>query len=143
MLCPAICDEPEQIHSYQVIIKETNLDLFGHVNNADYLVLFEEARWDMITRNGYGVSTIRETGLGPVVLEVSLLYRKELKLRDEIVIKTSTISYEKKIGVMHQKMVRAGESCCDAQFKFALFDLESRKLVLPTPRWLKGIGLSP
>lgn len=129
----------KRIYHYQTVIKETDLDLFGHVNNAVYLVIFEDARWDMITQNGYGVSKIQETGLGPVILEISLNFRKELMLRDEIFIETSVISHEKKIGVLHQKMMRAGELCCDAHFKFALFDLKARKIVLPTPDWHKVI----
>ena len=31
--------------SYKVKIRESHLDTLGHVNNAVYLVLFEEARW--------------------------------------------------------------------------------------------------
>ena len=34
---------------YHTQIKEKDLDTLGHVNNAKYLELFEEARWDFIT----------------------------------------------------------------------------------------------
>ena len=46
------------IFSYPLIIKEMDLDTFGHVNNARYLTLFEDARWDLITKNGYGLKKI-------------------------------------------------------------------------------------
>lgn len=129
------------MHKYPLIIKETNLDLYRHVNNATYLILFEDARWDFINRNGYGFAKILETGLGPVVLEVSMRYLKELRLHDEIRIETTMVSYEKKIGKMHQEMMRGEEICCVADFTFGLFDLKERKLILPTPEWLKGVGL--
>lgn len=131
----------EKVYKYPIVIKEINLDLYRHVNNATYLTLFEEARWDFINRNGYGFSKILETGLGPVVLEVSIRYLKELRLHDEIIIETTMVSYEKKIGKMHQRMVRGKNVCCIADFTFALFDLNERKLVMPTPEWLKGVGL--
>ena len=99
-------------HKYLVIIKETNLDLYRHVNNATYLTLFEDPRWAFITRNGYGFSKILETGFGPVVLEVSMRYLKELRLHDEIIIETTLVSYEKKIGKMHQTMMRGEDICC-------------------------------
>lgn len=43
------------IHEYPVVIREDQLDTFGHVNNAAHLDILEEARWDIITRNGYGL----------------------------------------------------------------------------------------
>lgn len=129
------------MHKYPLIIKEINLDLYRHVNNATYLTLLEDARWDFINSHGYGFAKILETGLGPVVLEITIRYLKELRLRDEIVIETKMVSYEKKIGKMRQEMVRGGDICCTADITFGLFDLNERKLILPTPEWLKGIGL--
>lgn len=131
-----------EIYRYPVLIKEVNLDIYGHVNNSTYLIFFEEARWDFINKNGYGYSKIVETGLGPVVLEVTMKYLKELRLRDEIIIETSVISHERKTSKMLQRMMRGNEVCCTAEFTFGLFDLKARKLVLPTPDWLKGIGLA-
>lgn len=131
----------QSTYKYPLTIKETNLDLYRHVNNATYLTLFEDARWDFINSHGYGFSKIMETGLGPVVLEVSMRYLKELRLHDEIIIETTMTSYVKKIGKMHQRMVRGEDICCEADFTFGLFDLKERKLILPTPEWLHGLGL--
>ncbi|CDZ80099.1 Long-chain acyl-CoA thioesterase FadM [Candidatus Rubidus massiliensis] len=128
------------IHTYPILIKETNLDVYGHVNNSTYLTLFEEARWDLITKQGYGLEQIKKSGIGPIILEVHIKYYKELLLRDEIIIETSAISYEKKIGKLLQKMVREEEVCCEALFVMGLFDLKNRKLINPTPEWLQVIG---
>lgn len=59
-------------------ILEGHLDTFGHVNNASYLEILEEARWDLITRNGYGLDAVRRLGIGPVVLEAHLRFVREL-----------------------------------------------------------------
>ena len=126
---------------YPIIIKETYLDLFGHVNNAMYLTLFEEARWDFITKNGYGLQKIQETGEGPMLLDIQLKFIKEIRTRDEIVIESSLLSYEKKIGKLSQEMNRKGEICCTVTMTFGLFSLKERKLILPTPAWLKAMGL--
>jgi acyl-CoA thioesterase FadM len=48
------------VHEYTVLIIERHLDTFGHVNNATYLDLFEAARWEWITSNGFGLERIRE-----------------------------------------------------------------------------------
>lgn len=130
-----------KIHSYPVTIKETYLDMFGHMNNAVYLTLFEEARWDLINKNGYGLPEIMASGIGPTLLEVNIVYLKELRLREEIMIETQLLSYTGKISKIKQEMLRAGEVCCKAEFTVALFNLKERKLVLPTPEWLKAIGV--
>lgn len=129
-----------RVFSYPVTILETYLDVFGHMNNTTYLTLFEEARWDYITKNGYGLKEIRKTGLGPVILEIRLSFLKELLLRDEIVIETTVVSYERKICKLLQKMKRNETVCCTAEITIGLFDLKERKLVMPTPEWLKAIG---
>lgn len=128
------------MHSYPITIKEQHLDTFGHVNNATYLELFEEARWELITENGYGLEKIKATNLGPVILEIKLRFIKEIKLREKIIIESKLNSYENRIARMTQTMLRAGETCCTAEIAFALFDLKERKLVLPTADWLKAVG---
>lgn len=129
-----------KIFFYPTVVKEIYLDLFGHMNNAMYLTLFEEARWDLITKNGYGLEKILESGLGPTILAINLKFSKELRAREEIMIESRMVSYEKKIGKMLQQMIRSGEVCCTAEITYGLFSLKERKLVLPTPEWLKGVG---
>lgn len=128
--------------SQPVVIKEMHLDTFGHVNNAAYLTLLEDARWDLITQRGYGLPKIQQTGLGPVILELKLTFKKELRLREEIIIETQMLSYEGRIGQLSQKMLRDGELCCKAEFVMGLFSLRERKLVAPTPEWLAALGMA-
>jgi acyl-CoA thioester hydrolase len=121
--------------------------VYGHVNNASYLTLFEEARWDLITANGYGLDTIKETGLGPVVLEANVKYLRELRDGEEIEISTALEQYEGKVGTLIQEMHKIDEQtptmkASSASFVFGLFDLQARRLVDPTSKWLDGIGAS-
>lgn len=130
------------VFEYPVLIREFHLDTFGHVNNAAYLSLFEEARWDLVSKNGYGLKQVHEHRKGPVILEVNLKFQKELRLRETITITTQMESYEGKIFVLLQKMVnKQGETCAEARFTGGLFDLEARKLIAPTPEWKKAVGL--
>jgi len=130
-----------ETYHYPILIKEFHLDTFGHVNNATYLELFEEARWDLITKNGYGLPRIMESGIGPTILEIKLKFSKEIKLREEISIETQVVSYDNKIAKLMQRMLRIKEVCCTAEFVIALFDLKSRKIILPTEDWLKAVGV--
>jgi thioesterase III len=130
----------EPHHIYNLTVLEKHIDTFGHVNNATYLEILEEARWDWITKNGYGVYKIQSTGLGPVVLEISISFRKEIKLRQAITIESFLVDYRMKIAKIRQQIRDEQKSiCCSAEFTFGLFDLKSRKLVMPTDDWLAAL----
>lgn len=131
------------IHYYPLLIKESHLDAFMHMNNATYLTILEEARWDLITNNGYGLEKILATGIGPTILEVKISFLKEIRLRDEVIIETKVISYEKKICIIEHRILRGNDVCCTAELKVGLFSLAERKLIPPTPEWLHAIGVAP
>ena len=131
------------VHTYEVAIHERHLDTFGHVNNAFYLDLFEEARWDLITGNGYGLAEVQRLKIGPTIVEINLRFVKEIKNRERITIKSWLESYVRKIGKLRQQMINPeGELCCDAMFVMGLFDLQARKLIEPSPAWLTALGTS-
>ena len=130
------------MYHYDVLVRETHIDSLGHMNNAAYLTLFEEARWDWITAGGYGVKEIQQYQQSPVVLEARIKFLKEVHLREEIRISSTMLSYKGKIGELQQTMTRADDTvCCDAIFVMGFFDLKTRKLIEPTPLWRKAIGI--
>jgi acyl-CoA thioester hydrolase len=130
------------LHLYEIQIHERHLDTFGHVNNATYLDLLEEARWDLITGNGYGLEEIKRRQLGPTILEINLRFVREVRNRERITVKSWTESYAGKICKFQQQMVNQEQTlCCDAAFVMGLFDLQARKLIPPTSEWLHALGL--
>ena len=131
------------IHSYELTIHERHLDTFGHVNNATYLELFEEARWQLITENGYGIDEIKRRQAGPTILEINLRFAREVRNRERVTINSWTESYTGKVHKFQQQMLNEKLlPCCEAAFVIGLFDLQARKLMLPTPEWLRGVGLA-
>ena len=115
---------------YTLMIKENHLDTFGHVNNAAYLTLYEEARWDFITKNGYGLDVIQREQKGPVVLDVNLRFKRELKNRQLISIHSQSQDMSSKIMKMKQVMINPeGEVASEALFTFGFMDMKLRKLV--------------
>jgi acyl-CoA thioester hydrolase len=131
------------VFEYTIMIREHHLDTFGHVNNAVYLSLFEEARWQIVTERGFGIKEVQETQTGPTILEVKLQYRREIKNRETIVIRTQVTDVAGKVMTLRQAMVNAaGEEACIAEFKVGLFDLKTRKLIPPTEAWNRAVGLA-
>lgn len=128
---------------YKLTVRENHLDTFGHINNATYLEILEEARWQLITDRDYGLSHIHKTGQGPIILEVHLKFLKEIRLRENIKITTQLINYKGKIGQLDQKIYLEDDNlAAEAKFSFGLFDLNKRSLIEPTPQWKNAIGMS-
>lgn len=137
---------------YKVLILENHLDTFGHVNNATYLSLFEQARWQRITERGFGLNEIIKKKMGPVILEINLKFLKEIRLRETIIITTQLVADKNleinsspnspppKIGLIKQQMIKEnGDIACDALFTFGFFDLTTRKLITPPPEWIAAL----
>lgn len=132
------------IYEYDLTILENHLDTFGHVNNANYLTLYEEARWDFITKNNLGLKEILETKIGPVLLDLNLTFKAELKNRDKIKIVSQARAEmrNKFVMLLDQKMIKEdGKIASTLTLSVGLMDLNARKLISPTPEWLKALGL--
>lgn len=128
---------------YPLTIREFHLDTFGHVNNATYLSLYEEARWELIEGGGFGLAKIKELGMGPVILDLHLTFKRELVNRDQIII--TALNGEMKNSLvfrMHQEMLRADDNsiCSTLDVSVGLMDLKKRKLIAPTSEWLSAIS---
>jgi thioesterase III len=131
------------VHEYPLVIREQHPDTFGHVNNAKYLEILEEARWDLVSGNGYGLEEVLRRRIGPTILEINLKFQRELRNRQRIVVKTWMDSYAGKIGRVGQEIRDPdGNLFCEALFTIGLFDVAARKLIPPTPEWLRAVGLT-
>jgi YbgC/YbaW family acyl-CoA thioester hydrolase len=103
-------------------------------------MLFEEARWDMITSRGYGLSEVQKNQIGTVVLECTLRFMKELKLRERITIETKVSKITRKTLTIHHRIQNEnGESAAESEFKMGCFDLKKRRLLSPTENWMQAL----
>lgn len=126
---------------YRVQVKEFHLDTFGHVNNAMYLVLYEEARWDFITNNGFGLDRIKADKMGPVIIEAQVKFKRELINREWIHIQSRPGEVNGKLMEINQQIVRPdGKVASEAKFVVGFMDLKVRKLIVPPQDWLKACG---
>jgi thioesterase-3 len=126
---------------YELTIQDKYIDPFGHVNNAAYLQILECARWDLLQKNNFSLQTIQEGGIGPIILEINIKFKQELKSNDTVLIETEIHPFEGKICKIHQRILRDHLLCCEAEFTMAFFDLTLRKIIAPTTELMKLIGL--
>jgi YbgC/YbaW family acyl-CoA thioester hydrolase len=132
-----------QVFEYETLIKEQYLDSFGHLNNAAYLVIYEEARWDFITRMGHGLDYVKQNQIGPVILELSVRFKRELKNREKILIQSRVVEVvNSKMFKLEQVILNSeGKVASDALFSVGMFDMVSRKLVAADAGWLAAMGI--
>lgn len=127
-----------------VLICEKHLDTFGHVNNAVYLELYEQARWNFITEGGFGLEEVKKLQIGPIILELNLTFKAEITNRETITI-TSKFREMKNslVMILDQQMVKSdGTVASQLKLHAGIMDLQKRKLIRPTPQWFRAIGLS-
>lgn len=131
------------VFEYEVLIRESHLDSFGHVNNSVYVQLYEEARWDFITKNGYGLDYVIKHQKGPVILDLQVRFKRELKNRERIKITSVTAEIiSPKVMVLHQAIHKEdGKIASEATFTVGFFDLKERKLISASEEWLRACGV--
>jgi acyl-CoA thioester hydrolase len=128
--------------SYEFTVTEDLLDGYGHVNNARYLQLYEDARWDVLGKSEIDKDVVEKTGKGPVILEVTVRFSNELKPGQTVIIETTSRRKGSKIFYFDQLMKDfEGRIFSKATFTAALFDLRRRKMIIPDEQWVKAFGL--
>ena len=138
-----------ETYIYKMKVLESHLDTFGHVNNATYLNILEEARWDFITKNGFGLKKIQETNIGPVILEIQIKFSKEMVNRSNILIKSFVkeikkdliITIEQAIFLDDQDHEKSSKPLAKATLKVGVMDLLNRKLIPIYDDWKKALGV--
>ena len=121
-------------------IKETDLDFYGHVNNANYVRIFEMARWEIVVPRGGGLDRVLKEKIGPVILDIKIKFLKEVTAREVVQIKTQLRELKMKVGIIEQTMFKNGVPACTAEITFGLFDLKNRKLLDFNDEWLYVLG---
>lgn len=131
-----------QIHHTQLLILESHLDTFGHVNNAAYLTLFEQVRWEWITAQGVGLEYVKQHKIGPVILELNLEFKKEILCREIIKVESRFVEMKNSLVMeIEQKMFKSkGELAACLLLKVGVMDMQARKLIRPPEIWLNALG---
>ncbi len=124
------------INTYKTKITKEHIDFMGHVNNAMFLILLEEARWHFYNEFGYDKEQAQTELKGPIITDLHIKYRKEIFLQETITIKTECIEYREYLGKLKQIVYKEnGKISCYADLVFAYFDIEKRKLIPPSGKW--------
>ncbi|WEG11809.1 thioesterase family protein [Pullulanibacillus sp. KACC 23026] len=125
--------------SLELIVRSTEIDVNGHVNNAKYLEYLEWGREEWYEKAGLSYQTFLEMGIQTVTVNININYRKECRQGDVLVVTT----IPEKVGctsyVLRQEIWnQADELCADALVTSVTMDEATRKS-RPVPEQLKRL----
>lgn len=134
-------------------IRTFHTDSFGHVNNARYLELLEEARWQFAEHHGL-IDLLNEDNLGFIIMQMNLRFRLPVIEGDTIQVLTKLITLGTASGEVEQLIKKQGQQKLAAKslFHFVLIDRNTgtsvpiagkiRSLLLSIIQPKKGSGQS-
>ncbi|WP_306362346.1 thioesterase family protein [Nocardia sp. CC227C] len=130
--------------SVPVTVRGYELDINGHLNQAVYLQYAEHARWELMKAAGIPGEKMVGSGIGPVVLEQTLKYQRELHLGDEVTVSCEFRWSGGKAFRMHQEIHKLdGTVSATIDVVCGIMDLRLRKLVADPAAALREVAEFP
>jgi acyl-CoA thioester hydrolase len=130
--------------SVGVTVRGYETDALGHLNQSVYLQYAEHARWCVLQAAGVGPSELLAKGVGPVVLETTIRYRRELRAGDEVEV---TCAFEWGEGRTFRvaQTIRKTDGTVSAEVASVggLLDLKERKLVTAPQDYFRALTGEP
>jgi len=112
----------------EIVVRSTEIDVNGHVNNAKYLEYLEWGREEWYEQAGLDYQTFLEMGIQTVTVNININYRKECLQNDRLTIKTRPEKVGRTSYVLRQEIYnQKGECCADALVTSVTMDVATRK----------------
>ncbi len=111
-----------------IVVRSTEIDVNGHVNNAKYLEYLEWGREEWYDNAGLSYDTFKRMGIQTVTVNININYRRECRQGDKLAIltrpeKIGNTSYVFKQEIFNDKH----ELCADAWVTSVTMDMATRK----------------
>ncbi|MEU6916241.1 acyl-CoA thioesterase [Streptomyces olindensis] len=130
--------------SVPVTVRGYETDVQGHLNQSVYLNYAEHARWSLLQAAGISQSALIGSGVGPVALETTIRYLRELLAGDEVRV---TCAFEwggGKTFRIEQTVVKSdGTVAAEITAVGGVLDLEKRRLVADPAEAFRKLATDP
>ncbi|MCX3287631.1 acyl-CoA thioesterase [Streptomyces sp. NEAU-H22] len=130
--------------SVPVTVRGYETDVQGHLNQAVYLNYAEHARWSLLHAAGISQAALIGGGVGPVALETTIRYKRELLAGDEVEV---TCAFEwggGKTFRIEQSVLKAdGSVAAEIMALGGILDLEQRRLVADPAEVFRKLATDP
>jgi len=130
--------------SVPVTVRGYETDVQGHLNQSVYLNYAEHARWSLLQAAGITQAALVGSGVGPVALETTIRYLRELVAGDEVEVSCGFEWGEGKTFRIQQTIRKTdGTVAAEITAVGGLMDLKERRLVPDAGEVLKALATDP
>ncbi|MFC7303095.1 acyl-CoA thioesterase [Streptomyces monticola] len=131
-------------YTVPVTVRGYETDTQGHLNQSVYLQYAEHARWSLLHAAGVTQSVLVGKGVGPVALETTIRFRRELLAGDEVTVDCAFLWGEGKTFRIEQTVRKAdGTVSAEIAAVGGLLDLKQRKLVADPREYFRALASNP
>ncbi len=127
-----------------VTVRGYELDTQGHLNQAVYLQYAEHARWELLRAAGLPQEKLLADGVGPVALEVTVKFRRELRGGERVRVSCRfDYGQGKTFTVAQQILKEDGTVAAEIMGVAGILDLTTRRLVADPAGRLAALAKDP
>lgn len=127
-----------------VTVRGYELDTQGHLNQAVYLQYAEHARWELLRAAGLPQEKLLADGVGPVALEVTVKFRRELRGGERVRVSCRfDYGQGKTFTVSQQVLKEDGTVAAEITGVAGVLDLTTRRLVADPAGRLAALAKEP
>ena len=102
------------IFEYKKKIYGYECDVYGHLNNAIYLQIFEAARCEALVNMQMPLSKLKNEGIMMFVVRAEIDYKKGIMLDEEILVKSQIQKHDKLSVMWSQEIYNSGKTLCSS-----------------------------
>ncbi|POX49757.1 thioesterase [Streptomyces sp. Ru71] len=130
--------------SVRITVRGYETDTQGHLNQSVYLNYAEHARWSLLQAAGISQARLISTGVGPVALETTIRYKRELLAGDEVDV-TCAFSWGGGKTFRIEQIFRKTDGTVAAELTAVggLLDLKERRMVANPQDHFKELATDP
>ncbi|GAA3785003.1 acyl-CoA thioesterase [Streptomyces coacervatus] len=132
------------LFTVRITVRAYETDAQGHLNGNIYLQHAEHARWELLRAAGIEQNALLAKGVGPINLESTIRYRREVVAGDEVDITCAFIFGEGKSFRVEQTFTLPDGTLVAEVFNVGgLLDLKARKLVADPAEYFRSVATDP
>jgi acyl-CoA thioester hydrolase len=128
----------------RIAVRGYELDTNGHLNQAVYLLYAEHSRRECVRAAGIAEEKMQAAGVGPVILETTIRFRRELRGGDEVDVSSEFLWGDgKTFRISHQITRVDGILAAELDVLAGVLDLRTRRLVPDPAGALRPLAAAP
>ncbi|MEV6177739.1 acyl-CoA thioesterase [Streptomyces sp. NPDC052016] len=130
--------------SVRVTVRGYETDVQGHLNQSVYINYAEHARWSLLQAAGITQAGLIGRGIGPVALETTIRYKRELLAGDEVDV-TCVFEWGDGKTFRIEQTIRKTDGTVAAELTAVggLLDLKERRMVARPQDHFKELASDP